>query len=807
MELKGFLTHIFKHAPLGSLVRWGPLEQALFLPLDQLQGVAATGADLFFGPAPREKADSTREAVLGANVAWVDFDDTTRHPRPLLPPSFVVRSGGGFHLYWLLDDFYLTEIVEEINKNLIAHDNPGEGGAACWDGTRILRVPGTMNTKYSPPREVIIVTAYPERIYSPVDLQKLATYDPRLLEVGRAETRSERDWRLVSLLFSWGLSKSLVELSLLTYSEKAQEEGEHYLERTLERAAKSPNVTAMRLTQALDAVATPARQTGRSTKPLANFSIGPLAKLVGPAGEESGLQLLLEWSDGGSATLTATQRNFESRRAINQWLGQNQLGSRAWQGSDKTAYTAWAGMVEACPPKEVLLVKQAGRYDLESAGTRVFIYAPDKALIHGDATDADLGVAWTPQAAVPMSVEVDPTSELDPRGAAELISLTLQTYSPEVLLPALGWMAATPLKPVIEKLSAAARFPLLVLYGPKGAGKTSLLHNVLLPLVGMRTDALGADVSRFALLAHLGQYNALPAWIGEFRPSTRNVVDLQMYLRMAYDGHRAERGRPDQSVAVYELTAPIVLDGEALFTDAALRERCIALRLKQNVVEAGTPAYVAYERLLSASRELKAVFAADYLRWTLTYGARELAPLLANLRDTLTKDLPFGRLVNTAAIVLLGLSVFGAYSKKVGGPVLTGTQDAVLAAMHNTFSPGLGVTTAIDQYCEVVAHAYAEGQMWAKNSCIWNAKTGVLWFNVTMTLHWVRRFWSALPDRELVLPQLEDRRGLYIVGPERLADKGGGLYWGIQVAEAQNLGLDVPEPAFIEVPKPKGANE
>jgi hypothetical protein len=729
----------------------------------------------------------------------MDYDDTTRHPRPLLPPSFIVRSGGGFHLYWLLDGFYEPAIIEEVNKTLIAHDPPGEGGAACWERTRILRVPGTKNTKYDPPRDVLILTAKPDRVYTPDELLKLDEYDRDVLEVRSGETRSERDWRLASLLFSWDLPPAMVKLSLLVYSEKAKEEGEHYLDRTVAQAAESPYVEKLKADADVAKVLKSAGGAPRAKRaaPVANFAITPLARLVGPGGEEAGLQLLIAWESGNptelrSVELTANQRDFESRRTVNQWLAKNRLGSRAWLGTDKTAYQAWAGMVEAAPHKEVLLVKQAGRYDLP-LDRRVFVYGQSAALTHGTDDPENLGVAWTPQAFVPLSVAVDPTGELEADAIGTIIELTLAAHAPEVLLPALGWIAATPLKPVIETLHNM-RFPLLMLFGPKGSGKTTLLRSVLLPLTGMVTDPLGADVSRFALLAHLGQYNAQPAWIGEFRSGGQQVAELQQYLRMAYDGGRAERGRPDQSVAVYDLTAPIVVDGEALFTDAALRERCIALRLRQDTIKAGTPAYVAHEHITSIDRKARATLAARYLQHTLEYGAKELSPMLASLRDSLTADLPFGRLVNTASIVALGLAVFGSFAEKECGLVLPESRDAILAAMGNTYAPGLGVTTPIDQYCEVVAHAYADGQAWARSSCLWDSDARVLWFNVTMTLHWVRRFWSALPDRELVLPQLEDRSGLYITGPERLSEKGGGTYWGIEIDKAQELGLDIPAP-------------
>jgi len=507
---------------------------------------------------------------------------------------------------------------------------------------------------------------------------------------------------------------------------------------------------------------------------------------VGPEGEERGLRLLVEW-DNGHTTLSATQKDFETRRAVNSWLARNDLGSRAWLGTDKTAYLAWSELVEQAPEDEVLVVQQAGRYDL--AQDRVFVYSPSKALsLHGG-----LGVAWSPRSHVPLEIDLDITHDLSPEVVRRVAELTMECHTPDVIYPAVGWMAATPLKPIIEALNV--RFPILLLYGQRGSGKTTLLRDVLLPLVGVYTDPLGADVSRFALLSHLGQFNALPAWLGEFRSSIPNLDDLQMYLRMAYDGGREERGRPDQTVTVYPLTAPVVVDGEAVFPDSALRERTLAVRLTQSTVKAGKAAYKAHAALLQLAPEDRKAIAGHYVQWTLSYGVAELADLLAEGLAVFEAKFPYGRLVSAAAIVGLGLQLWSGFLAEHGGELRTDATEHILKAVHNTYIPGLGVRTAVDHYCEIVAHAYAESQPWASDACEWEPSTGTLWFNVTMTLHWVRRFWRELPEKDLVEPQLQDRKEFYLVGPERR--KGGGLYWGIAVKKAQKLGLDVPEPRTL----------
>ena len=68
-------------------------------------------------------------------------------------PSIIVRSGGGNHIYWLLKepaDKSDIETIEDINHRIAAQ--LGGDHNAC-DSARILRIPGTKNRKYNPPKE------------------------------------------------------------------------------------------------------------------------------------------------------------------------------------------------------------------------------------------------------------------------------------------------------------------------------------------------------------------------------------------------------------------------------------------------------------------------------------------------------------------------------------------------------------------------------------------------------------------------------------------------------------------------------
>jgi replicative DNA helicase len=93
------------------------------------------------------------------------------------PPSAVVDSGGGYHLYWLLDSPFLLASAddrERARKLQAAWVRLVDSDPQSKDLARVLRVPGTQNYKYTPPRPVEIVRADFDRLYAIDELAALA---------------------------------------------------------------------------------------------------------------------------------------------------------------------------------------------------------------------------------------------------------------------------------------------------------------------------------------------------------------------------------------------------------------------------------------------------------------------------------------------------------------------------------------------------------------------------------------------------------------------------------------------------------
>lgn len=89
-------------------------------------------------------------------------------------PSVLIDSGGGYHLYWLLDEPWILvtdEDREEAKRYQAAWVAYVGGDPAVKDLARVLRVPGTLNYKYDPPRTVTYIYADFDRRFARAALQ------------------------------------------------------------------------------------------------------------------------------------------------------------------------------------------------------------------------------------------------------------------------------------------------------------------------------------------------------------------------------------------------------------------------------------------------------------------------------------------------------------------------------------------------------------------------------------------------------------------------------------------------------------
>jgi hypothetical protein len=120
-------------------------------------GAWALWADLDVGES-KARTGQGYTSIDDARSALRQFCNDTGLPEP----THIVSSGGGLHVYWVLSDFLARDRWQSYARKL---KHLTERCAFKADGSRtadiasLLRVPGTLNFKYDPPRPVMLTHA------------------------------------------------------------------------------------------------------------------------------------------------------------------------------------------------------------------------------------------------------------------------------------------------------------------------------------------------------------------------------------------------------------------------------------------------------------------------------------------------------------------------------------------------------------------------------------------------------------------------------------------------------------------------
>lgn len=161
-------------------VRWTPLgdRRRLANNLRQADALNKSGHGVFFSPCLRDQKKGSAEAAAMVPALWVDVDcdddaaqraaalDTLHNFEPT--PSIILDSGGGWHVYWLLDephplpDDAAREHIASILQGLF--DAVGGDVEYTKSVASLMRLPNTVNAK--PERGGVVarvVEFHPER--------------------------------------------------------------------------------------------------------------------------------------------------------------------------------------------------------------------------------------------------------------------------------------------------------------------------------------------------------------------------------------------------------------------------------------------------------------------------------------------------------------------------------------------------------------------------------------------------------------------------------------------------------------------
>jgi len=160
-----FFQAVYKHVTAGEIeIRELPSRKQHFYPVAEVTTLKFSQKENVFFAVATRNGGGTKEDILQIPCLWcdLDFKELPREQAELnlsktpLKPSILVESGNGFHAYWLLDIPLGREDIAEAEKVLRLITQSLGGDNAATDASRILRVPGTLNHKYEPARNVVI---------------------------------------------------------------------------------------------------------------------------------------------------------------------------------------------------------------------------------------------------------------------------------------------------------------------------------------------------------------------------------------------------------------------------------------------------------------------------------------------------------------------------------------------------------------------------------------------------------------------------------------------------------------------------
>jgi hypothetical protein len=203
------LRPIGANGPVCGGRRWLAVDEAVEALPQLLDEYARKRWHAYYGVLPRSSRGGTAADVGEGAVVWVDLDtrppgapkhamtraladaarDEARRRLGRVPwkPSAVVLTGGGAHAYWRLAEPTPAAMCSELSLRLSAV--LGGDPNAC-DVARILRLPGSLNHKYTPP--------FPVRLWhiddddQGLDPETLDAFLPPIAAAEKRRARSKR---------------------------------------------------------------------------------------------------------------------------------------------------------------------------------------------------------------------------------------------------------------------------------------------------------------------------------------------------------------------------------------------------------------------------------------------------------------------------------------------------------------------------------------------------------------------------------------------------------------------------------------
>lgn len=311
---------------------------------------------------------------------------------------------------------------------------------------------------------------------------------------------------------------------------------------------------------------------------LSNFLLQPLSRLI--VSDDSNLPevLRLELTTRSDfLVLDLPVTTFDSRSHLLRALSRADI--------------AWFGTDQHCQLLKAWLMRNASQLPVQRAVTKLG-RLPDQPLwVMPEGLYSTDGLTDKTAAAVVYfrpahygEVQVKVRSLPDGQDPAEVLRRLPQLNGNLAsMLKIIGWCFAVPFKPqLVQRLG---HFPLLMLFGTKGGGKTQLMQRAFLPLFGYssrESQTHFCDTTRFVMTSLGASTLTVPLFWDEYRPNAMpqtRLLALWDLWRHAYAQDVDSRGQADQTQLNYRQTAPLVVAGEEMVSDPALLERLVQVYL------------------------------------------------------------------------------------------------------------------------------------------------------------------------------------------------------------------------------------
>lgn len=204
MTSEQFFKTLYQNCEGNIEFRYLPSKKQVFIPIEKAleqQPAFPHGENVYFGVATRN-GGGTKDHIIQFPGLWVDLDfkqtPSAQAKESLeacpLPPSAVVSSGGGYHVYWIFREPATKSDIPTMESYLRRLATYLQADMAGTDAARILRVPGTLNRKYDPPRNVKVLVCEPSRQYELSDFDNWLPEDPKPA-TANGERRNPIGWQ------------------------------------------------------------------------------------------------------------------------------------------------------------------------------------------------------------------------------------------------------------------------------------------------------------------------------------------------------------------------------------------------------------------------------------------------------------------------------------------------------------------------------------------------------------------------------------------------------------------------------------